>query len=83
MNQPQGSCFSYIHEVVNLADQLKNHRLKKQHRPQQDIDIESEDSMSQPELEPAADMDCDSDTMENGTGSGARFVQEYDGAART
>jgi hypothetical protein len=85
MNQPLGSCFGYIHEVVSLADQLKNHNLKKQHRPQQDI--ESEDSMSQPELEPAADMDtsmdCDSNTMENGTGSGAHFVQEYDGAART
>lgn len=41
--------------------------------------------MSQPELELATDvedfMDCD--TMDNGAGSGAHFVQEYDGAART
>ena len=81
MNQPLGSCFGYIHEVVSLADQLENH--KKRHRPQQDV--ESEESMSQPELELEKDvedfMDCD--TMDNEAGSGARFVQEYDGAAKT
>lgn len=78
MNQPLGSCFGYIHEVVSLADHLRTH--KQRHQPQQDIE-----SMSQPELGLATDaedifMDCD--TMDNG-GSGARFVQEYDGAART
>ena len=81
MNQPLGSCFGYIHEVVSLADQLRKH--KKRHRPQQDT--ESEESTSQPELE-LADMEdtfMDCDTMDNGAGSGARFVQEYDGAART
>jgi hypothetical protein len=81
MNQPLGSCFGYIHEVVNLADQLKVH--KKRHRPQQDIELE--ESMSQPELDFATDMEdtfMDCDTMENGAGSGAPFVQEYDGAAR-
>jgi hypothetical protein len=81
MNQPLGSCFGYIHEVVSLADQLRNH--EKRHRPQQDI--ESEESKSQPELELATDMEdtfMDCDTMDSG-GSGAHFVQEYDGAART
>ena len=80
MNQPLGSCFDYIHEVVSLADQLKNHK-KCQHRPQQDIESES-----QPELKFATDMEdifMDCDTMDDGAGPGARFVQEYDGAART
>jgi uncharacterized C2H2 Zn-finger protein len=84
MNQPLGSCFGYIREVVSLADQLKKH--KKRHRPQQDIESESEESTSQQELEPATDMDIfmDCDTMDiEEAGSGARFVQEYDGAART
>jgi hypothetical protein len=76
MNQPLGTCFGYIHEVVSLADQLKNHHDKKRHRPQQ-----AEEFISQPSLEVAVDMDCD--TLENGAGSGAHFVQEYDGAART
>jgi hypothetical protein len=78
MNQPLGSCFGYIREVVSLADHLRNH--KKQRQPQQDIE-----STSQPELELATDvedtfMDCD--TMDNG-GFGSHFVQEYEGAART
>ena len=41
--------------------------------------------MSQPELE-LEDMEdtfMDCDAMDNGAGSGARFVQEYDGAAQT
>ena len=79
MNQPLGSCFGYIHEVVSLADQLKNH--KKRHRPQEDIESES-----QPELELITDMEdtsMDCDTMDDGAGSGVRFVQEYEGAART
>jgi hypothetical protein len=77
MNQPLGPCFGYIHEVVSLADQLKNH--KKRHQQ----DIESEEFI---ELEVAADMEdtsMDCDTLEDGAGSGARFVQEYDGAAKT
>ena len=81
MNQPLGSCFGYIHEVISLADQLENH--KKRHQPQQDLELE--ESMSQPELNRATDMEdtfMDCDTMDNG-GSGAHFVEEYDGAART
>ena len=83
MNQPLGSCFGYIHEVVSLADQLQKHKMRR--RPQQDIEFE--ESMSQPELElAAADMEdnlMDCDTLENGAGSGTHFVEEYDGAART
>jgi hypothetical protein len=86
MNQPLGSCFGYIHEVISLADQLKKHNLKKRRRPEQDIESEDSDSMSQPEPELAADMEgtfMDCDTVDDGTGSSARFVQEYEGAAKT
>jgi hypothetical protein len=81
MNQPLGSCFDYIHEVVSLADELKSY--KKRHRPQQSI--ESEKSILAMDTEDAfmedAFMDCD--TIDDGAGSGGRFVQEYDGAATT
>jgi hypothetical protein len=76
MNQPLGSCFDYIHEVVSLADELK--RYKKQHRSQQSF--ESKESILAMDTEDAF-MDCD--TMDDGAGSGGRFVQEYDGAAIT
>ena len=79
MNQPLGSCFNYSHEVVSLANELKNY--KKQHRPQQSID--SEKSILAMDTEDAfmedAFMDCD--TMDDGAGSSRCFVQEYDGAA--
>ena len=78
MNQPLGSCFDYSHEVVSLADELKNY--KKQHQPQQSID--SEKSILAMDTEDAfmEDTFMDCDTMDNGAGSGGRFVQEYDGA---
>jgi hypothetical protein len=81
MNQPLGSCFGYIHEVVSLADELKNH--KKRHRPQQSIELD--------EPIPATDMEdifmedafMDCDAMDDEVGSSGHFVQEYDGAAKT
>jgi hypothetical protein len=80
MNQPLGSCFGYIHEVVSLADELNNH--KKRHRPQQPIESELElaTDMEDTFMEDSDNfMDCD--TMDDG--AGGRFVQEYNGAART
>ena len=74
MNQPPRSCFDYSHEVVSLANELKNY--KKQHRPQQSID--SEKSILAMDTEDTF-MDCN--TMDDGAGSGRHFVQEYDGAA--
>jgi hypothetical protein len=81
MNQPLGSCFGYIHEVVSLADELKNH--KKRHRLQQSIELD--------EPIPATDMEdifmedafMDCDAMDDEVGSSGHFVQEYDGAAKT
>ena len=86
MNQPPRSCFDYSHEVVSLANELKNY--KKRHRPQQSIDSEksilamdTEDAFMEDAFMEDAFMDCD--TMDDGAGSSRHFVQEYDGATIT
>jgi hypothetical protein len=85
MNQPLGSCFGYIHEVVSLADELENY--KKRHQPQQSMEsdesILATDTGMEDRFMEDAIMDCDTVTMDDGAESGGRFVQDYDGAART
>ena len=78
MNQPLGSCFDYSHEVVSLANELKNY--KKQHRPQKSIDSEKSILVMDTEDAFMDDTFMDCDTVDDGAGFGGRFVQEYDGA---
>jgi hypothetical protein len=94
MNQPLGSCFSHSEEVVNLAEELEKHQMYRRQHPSQ-WSAPSEDE--RPESRPPSELSVESEPMdldeveyddmpmddEVSPSHNGRFVEVYDGAAKT
>ncbi|KIL54004.1 hypothetical protein M378DRAFT_182687, partial [Amanita muscaria Koide BX008] len=94
MNQPLGSCLSHSEKVVNLAEELENHKMYRRQHPSQQWSTPSEDERhgSRPPSEPVVPESMDVDEVECNNmvvdddmspSHNGHFVEEYDGAAKT